>query len=658
MNDIARKLKPVAPFILLAALVIAAYANSIHGKFLLDDNILIKDNDYIKSFSHVPKVFTTDMGGTSGYVYNFYRPVQMLVHMAQYHLWKFDVRFYHMTSILFHILVVFTLYRLISILFKDDILALFTAVLYAVHPIHSESVAAISVIGDPIVALFLLLSFIFYIRQLEEPRAATYLLLCVTYLITLFSKESGLMLLGLFAAYHIIFRKRIKALPLVALAGITAFYLVFRLFFFKVVVSARPDMSLGGIAARIPGIFVAIAGYIRILIAPFGLHMGHEHVLFKMTAPAALAGFAIVIALVSLAFRANRKNNTLVLFALAWSSIMLLPVSNLYPISFYMADHYLYMASIGFFLIVAKALRSAYDRPQFRKYAVAALVILVAFYSFRTMQQNGYWKDALTFYERTLRFTPTSGRSYNNLANEYLQRNELEKAAELYRKAIAADPRFMMAYYNLGIVNYKLGKMEEATWYCERAMELDPAYPHIYNQLGLIYWATGKRDEAIASYKKALSISPSPVALRNLATAYTELNMKKEAAEALEKALEIDPNAADIHMRLGFIYLTMGRSEEAISAYSKAISLRPDNVAAMNDLAIVYYQSGMREKGIDLIKKAISLKPDYAAAHANLGLMYFESGRVEEAAKASKKALAIDPSNKQAQETLSKIPSN
>ena len=655
MNDIMRKLKPAAPFILLAALVIGVYANSIHGKFLLDDNILIKDNDYIKSWAHVPKVFTTDMGGTSGYVYNFYRPIQMLVHMTQYHMWKFDVRFYHMTSILFHILVVFALYRLVGLIFKDDILALFTSILYAVHPIHSESVAAISVIGDPIVALFMLLSFILYIKQLDEPQAGTFFLFCLTYLVTLFSKESGLMLLGLLLAYHLIFRKRVRVLPLIALACITAFYFVFRLFFFKVVVSAKPDMSLGGIAARIPGIFVAIAGYMRILIAPFGLHMGHEHILFKMTSPVALTGLVIVIALAVFAFKARRKNNTLVFFAITWSFITLLPVSNLYPISFYMADHYLYMASIGFFLIVAKALRSAYDNKALKVYAAAALVVLTALYSVRTMQQNGYWKDALTFYERTLRYTPTSGRSYNNLANEYLQRNDLEKSAELYRQAIAADPRFMMAYYNLGIVSYKLGKMEDAIWYCERAMELDPAYPHIYNQLGLIYWATGKKDEAIAAYKKAISISPSPVALRNLATAYSELNMRKEAVEALEKAVEIDPNAADIRVRLGFVYLTMGRNEDAISAYSKAISLRPDNVAAMNDLAIIYYQTGMREKGIDLIKKAIALKPDYAAAYANLGLMYLESGRMEDAIAAFKKALEIDPANKQAQDGLSKI---
>ncbi|MBN1526338.1 MAG: tetratricopeptide repeat protein [Candidatus Omnitrophica bacterium] len=655
MDNIIQKLKPVAPFILLAALVIGVYANSIHGKFLLDDNILIKDNDYIKSFSHVPKVFTTDMGGTSGYVYKFYRPIQMVVHMSQYHLWKFDVRFYHMTSILFHILVVFALYRLINILFKDGILALFTAVLYAVHPIHSESVAAISVIGDPIVALFMLLSLSFYIKQLDEPRPGTYFLLYLTFLLALFSKESGLMLLGLFLAYHFTFRKKIKVLPLMILAAITAFYLLFRIFFFKAAKTAPPDMSLGGIAARIPGIFVAIAGYMRILIAPFGLHMGHEHVLFKMTDPAAITGLAIVIALAAFAFMAWRKNNTLVLFATAWSFITLLPVSNLYPISFYMADHYLYLASIGFFLLVAKALRSAYDKQQLKKYAIAALVILTAFYSVRTMQQNGYWKDARTFYERTLKYTPTSGRSYNNLGNEYLLANDLEKAAEFYRKAIAADPRFMMSYYNLGVVSYKLGKMEDAIWYCQRAIELDPNYPHSYNELGLIYWAMGKKDEAIAAYKTAISLSPNPVTFRNLAMAYSELNMREEAVWALKKALEIDPNAADIHMRLGFIYLTMGRNEDAVLAYSKAISLRPDNVAAMNDLGVIYFQGGMREKGIDLIRKAISIKPDYAAAHANLGLMYLESGRMEEATAAFKRALETDPANKQAQDGLSKI---
>jgi tetratricopeptide (TPR) repeat protein len=560
--------------------------------------------------------------------------------------------------------------------------------LYAVHPIHSESVAAISIIGDPIVTFFMLLSLTLYVKHLDSPGKWLYLFLYPAYLLALFTKESGIMFLAIVLLYHYAFGRKIKLAPFIALGGITVFYLLVRIFFFKGATGGpAPDMSLSGMMSRVPGIFVSITGYIRMLIAPFSLHMGHEHRLFKAFEPAAIAGAVMTVAAAVYAFKA-RRSSALIFFAIGWFFITLAPVSNIYPISFYMSDHYMYLPSIGFFLIVAAALRWAYDKKAFKAYALAALILLTSFYSCRTIQQNNYWKDAVTFYERTLKYAPTSTRLLNNLAGKYLLQGDLAKAAELYKKALETDPNFMLAYYNLGIINFKQKNMQGAVKYCEAALQLDPNYAPAYNQLGLIYWAMERRDDAIAAYNKAIAVSPdNPMALHNLALAYNALNMKEksvellkraisirpdyveaysdlatvyaesgkteEAVAAIKKALEIYPNAADLYNRMGFLYFMMGRPDEAVSAYNKAIALRPDNVAAMNDLAVLYYKSGRPEQAFELLERAIAIRPDYAGAYANLGRMYLESGKKEEAAAWFKKALEIDPSNKQAKDGLS-----
>lgn len=688
---IIEKIRPFAPFILLAALVIAAYSNSLSGKFLLDDDLLIKDNDYIKSWSHFPKLFTEDMGGNSGYVYRFYRPVQLVVDMIGYSIWKLDVRGYHVTSIFFHIAVVFALYGLIITLFKDSILALFTAMLYGVHPINSESVAAISVIGDPIVAFFILISLALYVKHSESPGVPAYFLVYPAYLMALFTKESAIMFLAIILLYHAAFRVKVRIPQIIGLAAVAGSYLVFRGLFFKgTKMGLPPDMSPAGIISRMPGVFVAVSGYIRELLWPFGLHMGHEHRLFSMANAAAIAGLAMVIAAVLLFAFAVRRRNALVCFAIGWFFIWLAPTSNLYPISFYMSDHYMYLPSIGFFLIIGWLLRLAYGTKALKALALAAVVILTGFYTVRTAQQNMYWKDAVTFYERTLRFTPQSTRSLNNLAGRYLLAGDLQKAEGLYKRVLDVDPNFALAYYNLAIICYKEGKYDEAAKRCAAALALDPRYAPAYNELGLIYWAAGKRDEAVAAYERSIAVSPdNPVAMRNLAIAYSSLGRKEKAAgllkeaarvrpdyieayydlsgvyidmgrteeavSAITRALEVSPKMAALYNRLGFIYFVMGKDPEAADAYRKAIAIRPDNVTAMNDLAILYYKGGKREEAFGLLKKAIAIAPDYPAAYTNLGRMYLETGKSREAEEVLKKALELDPENKQVKEMLSGV---
>ena len=150
---------------LLIVLGFVVYGNSLCGEFLYDDILLVRDNIHIKDWTQIGSIFTKSIG--SGYFAGklvSYRPLQMFTYMIDYSLYGLDVRGYHLTNTLIHILVALAVYWFINILYKKNILSLLASLLFLVHPIHTEAVSYISGRADPLAALFMLLCFIFYIK--------------------------------------------------------------------------------------------------------------------------------------------------------------------------------------------------------------------------------------------------------------------------------------------------------------------------------------------------------------------------------------------------------------------------------------------------------------------------------------------------------------
>ena len=149
-------------------LALFVYANSVNGKFLWDDSAFIKSNQYVKSLSTLPQLFTKNFGQGVGKRYLFYRPLQMVTYALDYSVWKLDPKGYHITNIALHMLASLGVYWIISILFKDERLSLFTAALFTIHPVHVGAVSSIAGRADPLVAIFLLASLALYIKSIDS----------------------------------------------------------------------------------------------------------------------------------------------------------------------------------------------------------------------------------------------------------------------------------------------------------------------------------------------------------------------------------------------------------------------------------------------------------------------------------------------------------
>lgn len=556
---------------LIIILGLAVYANSLGGKFLWDDSNLIVNNVYIGNWSNLPKFLVNTIGYGAGVKSNSYRPFQMFTYFFDYSCWKLNPFGYHITNVILHILAALALYWLINTLFGNSALSLFTAALFAVHPVNTEAVSYISGRADPLAAVFILLSFVFYVKQYVRDDIKGCFLCVLSYLFALFSKENSLILPLLLLLYHSAFRVRPKIKALLPILIVTLGYIFLRA---TVLNFAEFNEGFqGALFERIPGFFAAITTYLRLLILPIDLHMEYTYKLFSFTDPRVLFGAAASVVLVVYALM-NKRKHDLIFFSVFWFFITLLPQSNLYPTNAYLAEHWLYLPSIGFFLILAKVIYGSSERLNIRYAGIAAMLVLISFYSYLTIRQNYYWKEPVAFYERTLRYAPDSKRLCNDLGTAYFFNGKYEKAAELFKRSIEIDPSGASSYNNLGGVYNKLGKNEEAVVLFKKATELSPDLTDAYFNLANTYQSLKDHNEAIAFYKKTIGINPAYAkAYNNLGVSYMEIGDVQQAIEVYKKAIEISPDFGAVHNNLAAAYSQIGEYRLAIKHCDTALAL-------------------------------------------------------------------------------------
>jgi tetratricopeptide (TPR) repeat protein len=570
-----RKNKAFLPILLIIILGCIVYANTLKGKFIYDDISLIKYNEHIKSWASLPKILTEDLGAGSGQLSIFNRPIQMMTYIMDYSFWGLNEAGYHITNILLHILVSLCIYALAGMLGVGRPVRLLTSLLFIAHPLHTEAVAYISGRADPLATLFIILCAIFYIKQSLRDNTAAFVSMLVCYVLALFSKEYSAITPLLFLLYSYIFKTKLRRKEFFSLLVITAVYLIIRI----AVLKYTPMTASAGFLQRAPGFFIAVTQYLRLLFLPFDLHMGYGKKLFGFYDLRAILGIVITAFLLSYAFK-KRNNDKLVSFSILWFFITILPESNLiYPINAFMAEHWLYLPSLGFFLILARGLTYLYQKTKLKYAAFSFIICLLFFYSFLTIKQNHYWREPIPFYERTLKYAPDNWELYYNLALNYEDNGNNREAIALYRKVLEIKPKDVNTYFHLANIYHSLGQDPEAIRLYNEAIALNPSNALLYYWFGHFYDEAGKTKQALELYNKAMEKSPS---------------------------------FALIYISLGKIYNKLGEKDKAIAMFDKAIVL---------------------------LKPVLGLEPDYAIVHSNLAEAYFYTGQYDLAIKHCDKAI-------------------
>jgi len=599
-------------YIMCIFLVVTTFV--VYWQVLDSDFINYDDNEYVTENIRVHKGVTFDSltwAFTSSHSSNWH-PLTWISHMIDCQLYGLNPMGHHLTSLLFHVantlLLLLILVRMTGTLWQSS----FAVALFALHPLHVESVAWVAERKDVLSTFFMMLAIWAYILYVKKGNIRRYLLVVLFFVLGLMSKPMLVTLpfilllldfwpLGRFCHIHEtrnvvtsqqtnerlgILRLLWEKVPFFALAvgsSVVTFIVQERS-------GAVTLLEQYSIQTRIINAFVAYTEYMLNMIWPVKLvvmypHPGNSLLLWKGVA----AGLALVIITI-LVIRKARKIPYLAVGWL-WYVVTLIPVIGIVQVGAQaMADRYTYITLIGLFIIIAWGANDLLSKWLYRKICLGTLAaIILPVLIVLTWKQVQYWENGITLFKHTVKHTSNNVVIYNNLGIAYKNSGKYKEAIEAYKQAIRINPDYAKAYSNLGVAYNESGKYKEAIEVCKKSIRINP-------------------DSAKAHF--------------NLGVAYGELGKYKEAIEACKQALRIDPDYATAHSNLGVAYGVLGMYKESIEEFKQAVEIDPDDLLAHNNLGYAYLSSSMHKEAIDAYKQVVRIDPDYAKAHFGLGYAY------------------------------------
>lgn len=559
---------------LIISAVFLVYFNSLSGQFVWDDRLLIIDNKFIKDLRYVIKIFSADLFAGVEEAINFYRPVQTLSYIVDYFFWKLNTLGYHLTNIFLHSIAAVLVYCLIILFFENRKVALFTTLLYAVHPIHVEAVAYISGRADSLCAIFILASLITFIKF---DALRHYLFSLVFFILALLSKEHALIFPVLLVVSQMVYEPKkknfiYKIIPFLIIVFVYIFLRYATLNFLKGHESAILNIPLFNRALTFPKIIFI---YLGLLFFPAQQHMERTVMIaqsvFEPLTILPILGLAILIIFM---IRSLKRKQKIVFFGLSWFFINILPYSNIIvPVNALLSEHWVYIASVGFFLVVVNYLVKL---QQFIEMSIFIPSLFI--YSTATMLQNTYWANEFIQYKRVLTFSPNSARIHCNLGLAYAEKGCFEDAVTEFKKAIELNPGFIDSYINLGYTYQKKKLIEKAEEFFKEAIKVRPDSYLPYYYLANLYNEIGHFSEGIELYKKAINLNEkNPDIYFDLARAYDKNGNTDDAIKTYQKAIELDPLYTDVYLNLGSIFAENGQLDKAKAIWEKGLKYNPYN---------------------------------------------------------------------------------
>lgn len=660
----------IAALVLLAAL---PYLNTLRNGFVWDDSTQVLSNPYIRNFHHLREIFTTTVWsyrGRAEATVAYYRPLMMLLYLACFQLFGPVARIFHLANVLINVLVVVALFKLTERLFRNRALAFAAAAIFALHPIHSETVDWIAAVTDLELAFFYLLTFWIFVglpvyqpggrstdsgdgtrdSGLEtreagqglspEPRVPSHaftarvfaqLALAAGFVLALLSKETAATLPVVATLYEHLYRDdryetrwTQKLSRYGVLWALLFVYLAFRIHFFALVKTARViapvDVFLGavGLVGQYVGKFLW-----PVRLSAFYVFPDNSLWDLMVRVPWGLLAIAVLAGLFWILWRSAR----LVSFGLLWFAITLAPVLNprWMPANVF-SERYLYLPSVGLCWVVAWAVlwlfyQLAARRARWRWSMAAALALLALLCGARIFTRNRDWRDDLTFYTRTLAASPDSVQMLIDLGQVYYNRGDLQSA--------------------------------EKEWF--KAQKISPDYALLLDNLGALYTRERRYDEAVDALQRSLEQSPDDFDTHvDLGEAYVQMGRVQAAEREFRAAVDLAPLSARARTILGEYYLARARYQDAAEQFARSIECIPTAKAYLGE-GLAYLQMHQPAPAEADFKKAAALEPGDGHAHFVLGYLYSELGRSDEAIKEYTIGFKLDPGNEDARRAFQQL---
>jgi len=586
----------------LALLVILIYANTLGSPFVFDSRSNIESNPHIR----ISKITLNDLAKAAFKSPAKQRPLPNISFALNYYLHGYNVVGFHVVNILIHISTGFLLYLFVKTTFCTPALrsrygnymwiSFFTAAVWMVHPLQTQSVSYIVQRMTSLAAMFYILSILLYARfRLSRQQRKKWWLFsgCILAgIMALASKQTAATLPVFIIAYEWYFFRDLDLkwlknhIPLLTGCLLLAAVIVLAL------LGSDPlDRILGEYKGRDFTPIQRLLTESRVVIFylsqllwphPSRLNLDHNFPLSNSLLDPMTTFFSILTlaALIGLAVVTARKQR-LLSFCIMWFFGNLVIESSIVALEI-IFEHRVYLPSMTFSLIVVLVVYRWVKPTWLQAVLLCAMVTVGAVW---TYERNAVYSDRITFWQDCVDKSPRKARPHNNLGVALADQGYHDEAVKKYLKALQIDPHYQDPVANIGLSLAEQGKIEESITQFSKALEMNPK-----------------------DYKT----------LNNLGASLIVVDRHAEAVQYLSEAITLNPYYAQAHNNLGVGLQLQGRLEEAIDHFSTAVQLDPDYTRAYNNLGVILANQGRFEEAIDQFSAALKVNPGYKNARLNL----------------------------------------
>ena len=613
-------------WIIILVIAAAVYLNVFANGFVFDDLPIIRDNSEIRSLKNIPGFFVTQYWGKEDEKNRLYRPLVISSYAGDYFFFGDRPAGYHALNLLLHALNSLLIFFLFLSIMRPGSgegsgrwWAFAAALIFAVHPVHTDAVTALVGRAELIAAFFTMSAFLFYLRFREHGRGRDSLLVLIFFFLALPGKENAIVLPLLILVYDLLYVSPFRGQHFFRYArlypGLFCTAVLYMLIRFLVLGGIGPAaggaiFSDASFLTRMATMVKVFATYLKLLVFPVGLRAFYDDTFpfsDSFLDARVLLSAAVLAATIGTALYLCRKRSKLA-FPLLWIFLCLLPVSQIIPLGALMAERFLYLPSAGFSLFTAGLLQAFWLRRRKRftlSIALASfLFVVLMIWGVMTVKRNRVWKDSAIFWSTLIRDYPESAVGHYNMGVVRMMAEDREGAIASFRRATELGPSFYMPYYNLGVLYEEEGNLTGAVAAFQKSRELAPSLSGTAFRLGKVYLKSGAYGNAVKTFRWFVSKhEENGMGWYYLGEALAGHGDVRAAEEAFRRAIRLDSGECRFYTGLARALEMGGRADSALAQYRAALDCgeKPDRVVPAIGRAL--YRLGRKEEARQFLER-------------------------------------------------------
>lgn len=639
----------------IALCCVAIYGQTLAHDFVnYDDDLYVGDNSEVQSglsWSNVVWAFTTERA-------KYMHPLTWLSHMLDCQIYGLRAWGHHLTNLILHTINSVLLFLVLARMTRSTWPSALAAALFAVHPLHVESVAWVAERKDMLSMLFWVAGIGAYAWHRQRPGLLRYLATAALFVLGFMSKPMVvtfpfvLLLLDYWPLGQVDHRLpaagMLRRMSRLAVEKIPLFLVTAAMCAVTVIMQMRgKNLGFGAmvpLADRCANAVVVYVLYLVKTVWPAGLAVYYPH---PITRPAwQVSGAALALIFITVVCVMQMRRRPYLIVGWLWYLGTLVPVIELVQAgTFSHADRYTYIPHIGIFIMVAWALHDLWASGRVPRPIVAgAPALAVALLTAAAIHQTGYWKNGETLFRHALAVTVDNPEARNNLAGALYGEKKYDEAGSQFQQALILDPNNTTAMNKMGVLLYEKGKYEEAVAKYRQALSLNPNFEKARMNLRVALKAQGKLDAPMAEYQDLLKKDPKTVDdYCRIGTLAMTLGGSDEAFSAFAEALKMEPGGKKANLAIADILVEQDKFNDALGYYEKALQADPRDAQTLYNMGVLLSRMKRPGEAAEKYGEALKWKPDFAEAHNNLGSLLANAQRLDEAVEHYRRAAALDP---------------